>query len=194
MKSICFATNNQNKIEEIRALLGPFFQLKSLEQIGCLNELPETQYTLEGNSLQKARFVFDNFGVSCFADDTGLEVESLNGAPGVFSARYAGEGKNNEENIDLLLHNLKNTANRNAQFRSVITLIEPDETHVFEGIITGTICEERRGNMGFGYDSVFQPRGYDKTFAEMSLAEKNLISHRAIAVKKLINFLHQKHT
>jgi XTP/dITP diphosphohydrolase len=193
MITICIATNNQHKIEEIRALLGPFFQLKSLQEIGCFEDLAETQSTIEGNSLQKAQYVFDTYGVPCFADDTGLEVDILNGAPGVHSARYAGVHKNSEDNIDLLLKNLANSSNRNARFKTIITLVEPEQTTTFEGIVEGTIQTERRGNKGFGYDSVFKPTGFTKTFAELSLEEKNLISHRAIAVKKLINFLLEKY-
>ena len=200
---IVFATNNHHKLEEIRALLGPFFQLKSLMDIGCVEELPETQNTIEGNSLQKANHVFELYGISCFADDTGLEVESLGGEPGVYSARYARlndgvvqaeEHKNSEDNINLLLARLHSYHNRNARFKSVITLVEPDGVNTFEGIVNGVILQERRGTMGFGYDSVFQPIGHAKTFAEMNLSEKNLISHRAIAFKKLINFLKEKYS
>jgi len=194
MIPICFATNNQHKLEEIRALLGPFFQLKSLQDIGCWEELPETQNTIEGNSLQKANYVFERYGIACFADDTGLEVESLDGAPGVYSARYAGEHKNSEDNIDLLLTNLKSFTNRKARFKAVITWVEPGRIDIFEGIVNGIILPERRGTKGFGYDSVFQPEGYRKSFGEMDLIEKNLISHRAIAVKKLINFMKVKYT
>lgn len=194
MTPLCFATNNFYKLEEVRALLGPFFQLKSLQEIGCTEELPETKDTIEGNSLQKAKSVFDQYNVSCFADDTGLEVEALRGAPGVLSARYAGEHKNNIDNIKLLLDNLKGFKNRKAKFKSVITLVEPDGINIFEGIVNGIILKERRGKYGFGYDSVFQPEGYDTTFAEMKLSKKNLISHRAIAVEKLINFLKEKYS
>lgn len=190
---LCIATNNQHKIEEIRALLGPFFQLKSLQEIGCFEDLAETQLTIEGNSLQKARYVFDTYGVPCFADDTGLEVEALNGEPGVLSARYAGEQKNSDDNINLLLKNLAQATNRKARFKTIITLVEPEQTTTFEGIVEGTIQTERSGNKGFGYDPIFKPKGFSKTFAELSLDEKNLISHRAIAVKKLINFLLEKY-
>ena len=199
---LCFATNNRHKIEEIGPLLGPYFQLKSLSDIGCYEELEETQSTIEGNSRQKAKYVFDTYGVSCFADDTGLEVDALNGEPGVLSARYArlngvvgqaGEHKNNEDNITLLLQKLDGIQQRRARFKTVITLVQPSRIEIFEGIVGGQILQERRGTMGFGYDSVFQPDGFDKTFAEMSMAEKNLISHRAIAVKKLINFLRHLH-
>ena len=189
MVALCFATNNKHKIEEIGALLGPFFQLKGLQDVGCYEELAETQLTIEGNSLQKAQYVFDTYQVSCFADDTGLEVMALNGEPGVFSARYAGDHKNSEDNITLLLQKLSGIQERRARFKTVITLVRTQGIEVFEGIVNGQILDERRGTMGFGYDSVFKPDGYDKTFAEMTLADKNLISHRAIAVKKLINFL-----
>lgn len=194
MMSLCFATNNRHKVEEIGALLGPFFQLKSLGDIGCYEELAETQSTIEGNSIQKAQYVFDRYGVASFADDTGLEVITLNGEPGVLSARYAGEQKNSEDNITLLLERLGDKPDRKARFKSVITLVQPTGVTIFEGVINGQILLERRGTMGFGYDSVFQPDGFNKTFAEMSLAEKNLISHRAIAVKKLINFLRNIHS
>lgn len=186
---VCFATHNQHKIEEVRALLSPDFPLVGLDEIGCNEDLPETQATLEGNSLQKAEFVFNNFKVSCFADDTGLEVTSLNGDPGVYSARYAGPQKNSAENISLLLKNLQGIANREARFRTVITLITPAVTKQFEGIVEGYIIDELRGSSGFGYDPVFIPKGFDKTLAEMTLAEKNLISHRALALQKLVGYL-----
>ena len=187
---IVAATNNQHKISEIRPLIEPDFRILSLEEIGCHQELPETENTLEGNSLQKAAYVHNHFHLPCFADDTGLEVEALNGAPGVFSARYAGAHKNSEDNIALLLKNLSGIPNRNARFRTVITLIGLNGIQVFEGIVHGWILEERRGAAGFGYDPVFQPQGYEKTMAEMTLDEKNLISHRGLAVKKLAGYLH----
>lgn len=184
------ATNNQHKISEIRPLIGPDFRILSLDDIGCRDELPETQNTLEGNSLQKAAFVYDRFHVPCFADDTGLEVEALNGAPGVFSARYAGEQKNSDDNIRLLLRTLAPHLNRKARFRTVITLVGlENEPLVFEGVVHGTILHEKRGTAGFGYDPVFQPDGFSITMAEMSLEEKNRISHRALAVKKLVAYL-----
>ena len=206
---ICFATNNAHKLEEIKAILGSKYpsyainyakaslikkasagwQVLSLENIGCQEELPEERDTLEGNSLQKAEYVFNNYKVSCFADDTGLEVESLAGAPGVYSARYAGEQRNAEDNMDLLLKNLVGKANRKAQFRTVITLIQPGGLQQFEGIVEGTILEERKGKGGFGYDPIFLPNGFSKTLAEMSMEEKNKISHRARATEKLIKFL-----
>lgn len=194
MKAFCFATNNTHKIQEIRALLGPSFVLKNLKDVGCAEELPETQATIEGNARQKARYVFDQYHVSCFADDTGLEVEALNGEPGVFSARYAGEQRNDHDNINLLLSKLSGQSNRKARFKTVISLVDEGHEESFEGIIHGTIISARSGTNGFGYDPVFKPDGYDKTFAEMELTEKNLISHRALAVKKLVNFLRQKYT
>lgn len=186
---IVAATNNQHKISEIRPLIEPDFRILSLEDIGCTEELAETRDTLEGNSLQKAAYIYSRFQLPCFADDTGLEVEALNGAPGVFSARYAGEQKNSEDNIALLLKNLTGIPNRKARFRTVITLIGLDGTHTFEGIVNGVILETKRGVAGFGYDPVFQPEGYTKSMAEMTLEEKNQISHRGIAVRGLISFL-----
>jgi XTP/dITP diphosphohydrolase len=186
---LCFATNNRHKIEEVRAHLGPDFHLAGLEEIGCNEELAEDQSTLEGNSIQKAEYVYKNFGVSCFADDTGLEVEALNGAPGVISARYAGAQRSAEDNIQLLLKNLAPLQNRRARFRTVITLITPAFTKQFEGIVTGQIIDEHRGSGGFGYDPVFLPDGFNKTMAEMSMEEKNSISHRARAVNNLVEFL-----
>ncbi|HET9486619.1 MAG TPA: RdgB/HAM1 family non-canonical purine NTP pyrophosphatase [Chryseosolibacter sp.] len=186
---IVAATNNQHKISEIRPLLEPDFRILSLEDIGCYDELPETESTLEGNSLQKAAFVHARFHLPCFADDTGLEVKALNGAPGVFSARYAGAQKNSADNIALLLKNLSGEANRQARFRTVITLIGLNGVQKFEGAVDGLILEEGRGTGGFGYDPVFQPVGYTKTMAEMTLDEKNTISHRALAIKKLVHYL-----
>ncbi len=189
---LCFATNNQHKIQEARAHIGPRFHLVGLSEIGCNEELPEDQSTLEGNSFQKAEYVFRNFGVSCFADDTGLEVEALHGAPGVYSARYAGDQRNADDNIKLLLKNLESANNRKARFRTVITLITPSLTKQFEGIVNGIIINEYRGSGGFGYDPVFLPDGYVKTLAEMSMEEKNTISHRALAITKLVDFVKQQ--
>lgn len=189
MTILVAATNNKYKVEEMNALLGSSFLLKRLEEIGCHEELPETQATLEGNALQKAQYVFDHFHVSCFADDTGLEVEVLNGEPGVYSARYAGEQRNADDNINLLLKKLEGAENRKAQFRTVIVLVEESGSHFFEGIVKGEIATERRGGKGFGYDPVFLPIGYSKTFAEMTLEEKNKISHRAMAMNKLVDYL-----
>ncbi|MCS6796463.1 MAG: non-canonical purine NTP diphosphatase [Raineya sp.] len=186
---ICFATNNQHKIAEVQAILGKTFELVSLAEIGCWEELPETGTTLEANSAQKAEYVWKNYQIPCFADDSGLEVEALNQAPGVYSARYAGVPKNDEKNIALLLQNLQNVENRKAQFRTCITLVTAKGKWQFEGIVKGEILHEKRGSQGFGYDSVFLPEGYLQTFAEMSMQEKNAISHRAIAVKKLVDFL-----
>lgn len=187
--TLCFASNNSHKLEEIRPLLEPDFRILSLDEIGCHEEIPETQPTIEGNALQKAQYVFDRFQVPCFADDTGLEVEALNNSPGVYSARYAGEQKNSEDNIRLLLKNLSHQTNRNARFKTVIALVGLGREQTFEGIVKGVILDQKKGAGGFGYDPVFMPAGHDKTFAEMNLAEKNTISHRARAVEKLIRFL-----
>ena len=187
---ICFASNNLHKLEEIRDILGSTADIASLADIGCFEELPETQPTLEGNSLQKAQFVFDNYKVACFADDTGLEVDSLQGEPGVYSARYAGEHKSSDDNIDLLLKNLSSHLNRTARFRTVVTLVGVDDKpFTFEGIVDGSITTERRGTSGFGYDPVFMPDGYNKTFAEMTLQEKSTLSHRSMAIRKLEAYL-----
>ncbi len=187
--NLCFATNNEHKLEEIQALVGDKFQILSLKDIGCHEELAEDQDTLEGNSLQKAEYVFKNYQVPCFADDSGLEVEVLGGAPGVYSARYAGPQRSHDENMNLLIRNLEGKSNRNAQFRAVITLINSEGSHQFEGILKGTIQSVRRGHGGFGYDPIFRPEGFSKTLAEMGMEEKNTISHRARAVQKLVDFL-----
>jgi XTP/dITP diphosphohydrolase len=192
MQRICFATNNENKLREIRAVLGSEFEILSLEQVGCHEELPENQDTLEGNSTEKARYVADHYQVGCFADDTGLEVFSLNGEPGVYSARYAGPQRNMEQNMQLLLDKLQDKTDRSARFRTVITLIQDGKETQFEGIVEGEITTERQGEEGFGYDPVFRPKGYQHTFAQMSLQEKNQISHRARAVAKLVDFLKTK--
>jgi len=189
MVDLCFATNNRNKIAEISQILGRDFAILSLGDIGCKQELPENQDTLEGNSLEKARFVFDRYGLSCFADDTGLEVDALNGDPGVLSARYAGEQKNSDDNIQLLLSNLTGEKNRSARFRTVITLVRPRGIKQFEGTVEGTILSSRRGDKGFGYDPVFQPVGISRSFAELNMKEKNQISHRALAFRKLVEYL-----
>ena len=191
--TICFATNNLHKLEEVRQKVASLpISISSLSDIGCAEELPETQDTIPGNSLQKAEYVRTRYGIPCFADDTGLEVELLKGAPGVYSARYAGPQRNSHDNIALLLKNLANSDQRTAQFRTVVTLVgwQP-EPLIFEGIVTGRIGTEMRGTSGFGYDPVFIPDGYDHTFAEMTLAEKNELSHRGIAVSKLVAFLAQ---
>lgn len=186
---LCFATNNEHKLREVKQLLIDKHDILSLAAIGCTEELSEDQDTLEGNSLQKAKYVFDHYNISCFADDTGLEVEALQGVPGVYSARYAGEHRNSDDNIILLLKNLSHHTNRKARFRTVITLIIQNEIHQFEGIANGEILKSRRGDHGFGYDPVFLPEGHHKSMAELSANEKNAISHRGLAVKKLVEFL-----
>jgi XTP/dITP diphosphohydrolase len=189
VRKICFATNNLHKIEEVQALLPANFVLQSLSEIGCKEELTETQKTLQGNALQKAKYVAENYGVSCFADDTGLEIEALQGEPGVYSARYAGEERNSLKNIELVLQKMKGVTQRDAQFRTIIALILQDKVHYFEGVVKGTITHEPRGTQGFGYDPIFMPEGYDKTFAEMTLQQKNSLSHRAKAIQQLVKFL-----
>ncbi len=186
---ICLATNNPGKLIEFRKLLGDEFTVLSLEDIGFCQDIPETQNTLEGNSLQKARYIFDICNLNCIADDTGLEVEALNGAPGVFSARYAGLPADSNKNIQLLLKNLKMYENRKARFRTVITFLSHEEEIQFEGIVEGKITLSPRGPEGFGYDPVFEPDGFKKTFAEMLLVTKNQLSHRARAIEKLVGFL-----
>jgi XTP/dITP diphosphohydrolase len=188
---LCFATNNKHKLEEVRFAVGGKFSILSLGDIHCFEELPETRDTLEDNALQKAEYVFHKYNVPCFADDSGLEVEILNGAPGVYSARYAGPQRNHDDNIDLLLKNLTGQTNRSAKFRTVIALLGFNGKHLFDGSVDGQIIDVRKGSEGFGYDPVFVPNGYSQTFAEMSLAEKNTLSHRAMAVQKLVAFLNR---
>lgn len=188
-KKLVFATNNIHKLEEISAILGEKIELLSLKDIQCTTDIPETADTLEGNAMQKAEYIFNKYGLDCFADDTGLEVEALNGAPGVFSARYAGDGHNSEANMQKLLQNLQGIANRKAQFRTAICLIWDGKMHLFEGICKGEIIKEKRGGAGFGYDPIFVPEGYDKTFAELGNDIKNKISHRAKAVDMLSKYL-----
>jgi XTP/dITP diphosphohydrolase len=189
MLKIVFATQNPNKLQEIKAMLPAGIELSGLDNLGLIEEIPETHDTLEGNALQKARYVYERFGVNCFADDTGLEVEALNGRPGVHSARYAGDGKDSNANMDKLLEELKNSDNRRAQFRTVIALIIDGEELLFNGIVEGEIIDEKRGNEGFGYDPIFVPKGYKETFAQMPLPEKNRISHRFKATKMLADYL-----
>ncbi len=189
---LCFATNNQHKLDEVSQLLGDSFNVVNLDAIGCTEELPEDQETLEGNSLQKANYIHEKFKINCFADDTGLEVEALGGAPGVYSARYAGEQRNSEDNMNLLLKNLSNYSNRKARFRTVITLILENQTYQFEGIAKGEILQSKRGGGGFGYDPLFLPEGMNKSMAELTAAEKNAISHRGEAIRKLVAFLKQR--
>ncbi|HSZ24882.1 MAG TPA: non-canonical purine NTP diphosphatase [Cytophagaceae bacterium] len=189
---LCFATNNKGKLQEIKALLADTIELVSLQEIGCYEELPETKDTLEGNSLQKAAYIWEHFGINCFADDSGLEVEVLNGAPGVYSARYAGPACKAEDNMDLLLKNLLGYTNRAASFRTCITLMLEGQTFQFEGKVKGEILYARQGAKGFGYDPIFRPEGFEQSFAEMTLEEKNKISHRAKAVTLLTEFLHKR--
>ena len=189
---LIFATHNQNKVEEISAILPSIVEVKSLNDLNFTDQIPETSNTLRGNALIKARTIFNKFQKDCFADDTGLEVEILNGAPGVHSARFAGKNKKDEDNIDKLLKELENHHNTNAQFRTIIALIYKHEEFIFEGIIKGKIIKEIKGDNGFGYDSIFQPEHHFLTFAQISTKEKNKISHRAIALRKLIDFLKGK--
>ena len=189
---LVFATNNSHKLSELQQILGNKVELLSLSDIGCSEDIPETENTLEGNAALKARYIFDRYGLPCFADDTGLEVEALNGEPGVFSARYAGENKSSDDNVEKLLQNLEGIQNRKARFRTIICLIKNDEELFFEGEVKGIITLERRGSSGFGYDPVFEPEERGKTFAEMSADEKNAISHRGRAVMKLAAFILQK--
>ena len=188
---IVFATNNPNKIFEIQSMLPKNIQIISLESIGCFEEIEETAITIEGNAILKANYVTQKYGFDCFADDTGLEVEVLNGNPGVFSARYAGEHKNANDNMNKLLDNLKDKSNRAAQFKTVIALNFLGKQHLFTGIAKGEITTEKRGDLGFGYDPIFKPEHYKKTFAELDLELKNKISHRGKATQALIDFLNQ---
>ncbi|MCZ8373217.1 non-canonical purine NTP diphosphatase [Phocaeicola sp. KGMB11183] len=192
MRKLVFATNNAHKLEEIRAILGDKVEVLSLKDIQCDVDIPETADTLEGNAVLKAEYIYRHYGLDCFADDTGLEVEALNGAPGVYSARYAGgEGHDSEANMRKLLAEMEGKTNRKAQFRTAICLIEGGAEHLFEGVVKGEIIEEKRGASGFGYDPVFMPEGYTETFAEMGSEEKNRISHRARAVQALCAYLNR---
>lgn len=189
-RKLVFATNNAHKLEELRAILGEGIEMLILKDIGCEADIPETAATLEGNAALKAEYIYRHYGLDCFADDTGLEVEALGGAPGVYSARYAGgDGHDSEANMRRLLRELEGVENRKAQFRTVICLIEGGEERLFEGIVRGSITERKQGTSGFGYDPVFRPEGYDETFAEMGSDEKNRISHRARAVQRLVEYL-----
>ncbi len=185
---IVFATNNKNKVIEIKALLPDHIEILSLKDIGCTEEIEETETTIEGNARLKADYITKNYGYDCFADDTGLEVDALNGAPGVYAARYAGENVTYEDNVQKMLREMKNKTNRNAKFRTVIALNFENKQYFFEGICKGEILNKKYGNKGFGYDPIFQPDGFDESFAEMSIADKGKISHRGKATKKLINF------
>lgn len=189
MKKLVIATNNAHKLEEIRAILGDRIELLSLKEIHCEEDIPEDADTLEGNASLKARYVYDRYGLDCFADDTGLEVEALNGAPGVHTARYATDGHDTDANVRKLLSELAGKENRKARFRTIISLIEGGQERQFEGIVNGTIAESKQGDKGFGYDPIFIPEGYDETFAQLGVEVKNQISHRSRAVAKLCEYL-----
>ncbi len=189
MNKLVFATNNSHKLKEVKSILKGRFTVLGLSDIGCNEDIPETADSLEGNALLKAQYVYEKYGMDCFADDTGLEVRALDGEPGVKSARYAGEAKKSVDNVNKLLIRLKGKSDRSAQFRTVIALIMKGETHSFEGIVSGVIAEKPRGSSGFGYDPVFVPEGYLSTFAQLRAEEKNKMSHRAVAVNKLIDYL-----
>lgn len=188
---LVFATNNQHKIKEISPLINGSFRLLSLNDIKCFEEIPETSETIAGNASQKSQYIWKKFSINCFADDTGLEIEALNGEPGVYSARYAGKACSFQDNIDKVLDKMQGESNRKARFRTVISLIIDGNELQFEGIVNGTILTEKKGIEGFGYDPIFQPEGYDITFAEMTLEEKNQISHRGIATRKLVDILNK---
>ena len=186
---IVFASNNKNKIQEIQSMFPDTIQIVSLESIGCFEEIPETADTIEGNAILKANYITQKYGFDCFADDTGLEVEALNGEPGVYSARYAGEQRNADYNMNKLLEELLDKPNRNAQFKTVIALAISSEIKFFTGICKGIITFEKKGNLGFGYDPIFQPNNFKQTFAEITLQQKNKIGHRGKAVRLLIDYL-----
>lgn len=189
---LVFATNNRNKLKEVQALVPNPITLLSLEDINCFEDIPETQPNIEGNAIQKVEYLKEHYSIDGFADDTGLEVEVLNGEPGVFSARYAGEQRNAADNMDKLLKHLEGQTNRQAQFKTVIALSLKGQLHTFTGICKGIILSEKRGEKGFGYDPIFQPDGYDQTFAEMDLDLKNKIGHRGKAIAQLVAFLNKK--
>ena len=191
-KTIIFATHNSNKVKEVAAQLAELYNVKSLTDIDCHEDILETEKTLQGNALIKARYVKENYGFDCFADDTGLEIDALNGEPGVYSARYAGENCTFEDNVDLVLSKLENESNRSARFRTVIALLQGEDEILLEGSVNGQIIKTKTGGDGFGYDPIFKPEGFEKTFAQMTIAEKNEISHRGKAVKKLIKALQEK--
>jgi XTP/dITP diphosphohydrolase len=186
---LVFATNNQHKIEEVLAKIGDRFQLLSLNDIGCTDDIDETGTNFAANASIKSQYIWNKYHLDCFGDDSGLEIDALNGDPGVYSARYAGKHGDHEANMDKVLANLKEQTNRKARFKTVISLLWKGEEHVFEGSVEGTIRTERSGTKGFGYDPIFQPDGYNITFAEMTMNEKNAISHRARAVEKMVEFL-----
>ncbi|MFL2999282.1 MAG: RdgB/HAM1 family non-canonical purine NTP pyrophosphatase [Cytophagales bacterium] len=191
MNEICFVTGNKNKLREVQNLLTNY-KIVSLDDLNFSEDIAETENTIQGNAELKASFVYNKYNIDCFSDDTGLFIDSLDGLPGVKSARYAGENCNSEENINLVLKNLKNKSDRNASFKTAICLILNNTRYFFEGVINGKITEEKVGNGGFGYDPIFVPEGFDKTFSELTINEKNAISHRGIAVNKLVNFLNGK--
>lgn len=191
MKKLVFATNNQHKTEEIRFALSGQYEVLNLEDIGCFTDIPETANTFEGNATLKSSYVVQHYNLDCFADDSGLEIEALNNEPGVYSARYSGS-RDSLENINLVLAKLEGKTNRKARFKTVISLMHNGKNHLFEGIINGTIRTELSGAKGFGYDPIFQPDGYDVTFAEMDMADKNKISHRALAIEKMMVFLKEQ--
>ena len=186
---LVFATNNKHKLQEVRDIIGSGVEILSLSDINCNDDIPETADTLDGNALIKARYIYEKYNVNCFADDTGLEVDALDGAPGVYSARYAGDGHDSEANMRKLLENLTGKNNRDAQFRTVIALIIDGEEKLFNGIVKGRITEEKRGDSGFGYDPIFVPEGYSESFAQMDSSTKNSISHRYRATKQLSDYL-----
>ena len=186
---LIFATHNKNKLKEVKSLVPSSIELLSLDEINFNDDIEETADTIEGNAILKAKTIYEKTGINCFADDSGLLVDALNGAPGVYSARYAGDKKNDEANMQKLLHELATTENRNAHFKTVIALIIEGKEYLFEGIINGKIISEKKGNDGFGYDPIFVPDGYTETFAQMNSETKNAISHRGIALKKMIEFL-----
>ena len=191
-RKLVFATNNAHKLEEVSAIIDSRFEIHSLAEIGCHEDIPETAHTLEGNALLKARYIYEKYGYDCFSDDTGLEVDALNGAPGVRSARYAGEERDAQANMRKLLSELKAKSNRNARFRTVVALILNGEEFLFDGVVEGKILEEKRGDGGFGYDPIFVPDGFDETFAQLDAEVKNDISHRGKAIRKLAEFLLQR--
>jgi XTP/dITP diphosphohydrolase len=191
MKQLVFATNNQYKTEEVKTLLSGKYEVLNLKDIGCSTDIPETADSFAGNAGLKSRFVFENYQLDCFGDDSGLEVEALNNEPGIFSARYAG-GRGDRANLELVLQKMEGEENRKARFRTVISLLQNGQEYLFEGTINGTLRTTPVGTNGFGYDPIFEPEGYQQTFAEMEMAQKNEISHRAIAMSKLIDFLKQQ--
>lgn len=189
MRELVFATNNKHKLEEISHIVGAKFKIIGLKDINCFEDIPETADTIEQNASQKSFYIYNRYGYNCFADDTGLEIDALNGRPGVYSARYAGEGKNFDDNMNKVLFELSGIANRKAMFRTVISLVINGKEFLFEGSVSGVITSVKSGNNGFGYDPIFKPDGFTKTYAEMTIDDKNRFSHRALAVKKLMDFL-----